>query len=154
MVLKADGTTMDLTFKDDLYIPKLIVNLFSLTKAFETKGVKLSSQGQLISLTIGPHEIFFDKVFKHGWGRLLGPDIHPNHNQIAVTAQTFDINTVHDIFGHSNTKVLSATAQEYGFKSKKSLHVCPNCAISKAKQKHMNQTTSHPSTEIGGKINF
>jgi hypothetical protein len=34
LVLKADGTNMDLTPKDVLHIPKLIVNLFSLTKAF------------------------------------------------------------------------------------------------------------------------
>jgi hypothetical protein len=33
LVLKADGTTMDLTLKDEQYIPKLMVNLFSLPKA-------------------------------------------------------------------------------------------------------------------------
>jgi hypothetical protein len=66
--------------------------LFSLTKALETKGVKLSSQGQLVSLIYGPHEICFDKVFKNGYGRLLGIDIHPNPNNIAVTAQNVDIN--------------------------------------------------------------
>jgi hypothetical protein len=61
LVLKADGTTMHLTLKDVLNIPKLIVNLFSLTKALETKGVKLSSQGLIISLIYGPHEICFEK---------------------------------------------------------------------------------------------
>jgi len=154
LVLKADGTTMDLTLKDVLYIPKLMVNLFSLTKALETKGVKLSSQGQIISLIYGPHEICFDKVFKHGSGRLLGIDIHPNPNHIAVTAQTVDINTVHNLFGHPNAQVLSATAQKYGFKTKNTLQVCPNCAISKAKQKNLHQITTNPSTEIGGKINI
>jgi hypothetical protein len=88
LVLKADGTTMDLTLKDVLYIPKLTKNLFSLTKALENKGVKLSSQGQLISLIYSPHEICFDKVFKHGSGCLLGIDIQPNPYHIAVTAQT------------------------------------------------------------------
>jgi hypothetical protein len=102
LVLKADGTTMDITLKDVLYIPKLMVNLFSLTKALETEGVKLSSQGHLISLLYGPHEICFDNVFKHGSGRLLGTDIHLNPNNIAVTAQTVDINTVHNLFGHPN----------------------------------------------------
>jgi hypothetical protein len=148
------GTTMDLTLKDVLYIPKLMANLFSLTKALETKGVKLSSQGQLISLIYGPHEICFGKVFKHGSGRLLGIDIHPNPNNIAVTAQTVDINTVHNIFGHPNSLILSATAQKYGFKTKHTLQVCPNCAISKAKQKNLHQITTHPSTEIGGMINI
>jgi hypothetical protein len=98
IVLKADGTKMDLTLKGVLYIPKVMVNLFSLTKALESPGVKFSGQGQLISLIIGPHEICFDKVFKHGSGRLLGIDIHPNPNHIAATAQTIDINTDHDYF--------------------------------------------------------
>jgi hypothetical protein len=138
---------MDLTLKDVLYIPKLMVNLISLSKALETQGVKLSSQSQLISLIYGPHEMWFDKVFKHGPGRLLGIDIHPNPNHIAVTAQTLDINTVHNIFGHLNAQVLSATAQKYGFKSKNTLNVCSNCAISKAKHKNLKHTTSHPSTE-------
>jgi hypothetical protein len=61
LVLKADDTTIDLTLKDVLNIPKLMVNLFSLTKAMETQGVQLSSQGQLIYLFSGPHEICFAK---------------------------------------------------------------------------------------------
>jgi hypothetical protein len=129
LVIKAAGTSMDLTLKDVLYIPKLMVNLFSLTKALETKGVKLSSQ-----MIYGPHELCFDKVFKHGSGRLLGTDIHPNPNSIAVTSQTVDIKTVHNLFGHPNSQVLSATAQKYGFQTKNTLQVCPNCAISKARQ--------------------
>jgi hypothetical protein len=58
------------------------------------------------------------------------------------------------MFGHPNSQVLSATEQKYGFKTKNTLHVCSNCAISKAKQKNLNNITSHPSTEIGGKINI
>jgi hypothetical protein len=138
---------MDLTLKDVLYTPRLMVNLFFLTKALETQGVKISSHGQLISLIYGPHEICLDKVFKHGSGQLLGIDIHPNPNHSAVTAQTLDIKTVHNIFGHTNCQVLYATAQKYGFKTKNTLNVCSNCAISKAKQKKLNQITSHPSTE-------
>jgi hypothetical protein len=136
LVIKPDGSTMDLTLKDVLYIPKLMVNLFSLTKALGTKGVHLSSKGQLISLKIGTHEIFFDKVFKHGSGRLLGIEIHPNPNHIAATAQTLDINTVHNMFGHPNLQVLAATASKYGFKTTNKLDVCSNCAVAKAKQKN------------------
>jgi hypothetical protein len=42
--LKPDGSTMDLTLKYILYTPKLMVNIFSLTKALEANGVQLSSQ--------------------------------------------------------------------------------------------------------------
>jgi hypothetical protein len=58
------------------------------------------------------------------------------------------------MFGHPNSQVLSVTAQKYGFNTKSTLHVCSNCAISKAMQKNLNQITSHPSTEIGRKINI
>jgi hypothetical protein len=39
-------------------------------------------------------------------------------------------------------------------KTNNTLHVSPNSAISKSKQKNLNQITSHPSTEIFGKINI
>jgi hypothetical protein len=47
LVLKSDGTTMDLTLKDDLYIPKLMVNLFSLTKALEKKRLSYPVKDKL-----------------------------------------------------------------------------------------------------------
>jgi hypothetical protein len=72
IVLQKDGTTVDIVLQDVLYIPKLMANLFSLTKAIEHTGVSLSRKGQTISLTVGTTEIAFDKVFKHGSGRLLG----------------------------------------------------------------------------------
>jgi hypothetical protein len=106
---------MNLTPKDVLYIPKLMVNSFSLTKALEPKGVQLCSKRQLILLKIGTHNIFFDKVFKHGSGRLLGIEMHPNPYHIAATARTLDINTFHNMFGHPNSQVLAATAAKYGF---------------------------------------
>jgi hypothetical protein len=83
LVLKKDGTSVDITLQDDLYISKLMVNLFSLTKAIENTGVALSSKGQKISLTVGSAEIFFIKIFKHGSG---GIDIHPIPNHVATTA--------------------------------------------------------------------
>jgi hypothetical protein len=59
---RKDGTTVDIVLQDVLYIPKLMVNLFSLSKAIEHTGVSLSSKGQIISLTAGNTEIYFDKV--------------------------------------------------------------------------------------------
>jgi hypothetical protein len=76
-VLQKNGTTVDIVLQDVVYVPKLMVNWFSLTKAIENTGVAQSSIGQIISLTVGTTEIYFDKVFKHGSGRLLGIKIHP-----------------------------------------------------------------------------
>jgi hypothetical protein len=63
IVLQKDGTTDDIDLQDVLYIPKLMVNLFSLTKAIEHTSVALSNKGQIISLTVGTTEIYFDKVY-------------------------------------------------------------------------------------------
>jgi hypothetical protein len=138
--------TIKALLSNQMGIQNILVNLFSFTKALETKGVQLSSKVQLISLKIGTREIFFDKVFKHGSGRLLGIEIHPIPNHIAATGQTLNINTAHNMFGHPNSQVLAATASKYGFKTKNKLDVCSNCAVPKAKQKNLSKTNSHPST--------
>jgi hypothetical protein len=152
IVLQKDGTTGDIVLQDILYIPKLMVNLFSLTKAIEHTGVSLSFRGRILSLTVGTTDKYFDKVFKHGPGGLLGIVIHPTPNHIAATAQTLEINVVHEMFGHPNSQVLATTAAKYGFHTKNYLHVCSNCAISKAKQKNLNKLTAIPSMELKGRI--
>jgi hypothetical protein len=56
------------------------------------------------------------------------------------------------MFGHPNSQVLAATAAKYVFYTKNDLHLCSNCAISKARQKNLHNLTAHPSTELGGRI--
>jgi hypothetical protein len=53
----------------------------------------------------------------------MGFEIHHTPNHIAATAETLDINVVHDMFGHSNSQVLAATADKYGFTTKDAIHV-------------------------------
>jgi hypothetical protein len=73
----------------------------------------------------------------------------------ADSAQTLDINKLHTMFGHPNSRVLAATFFKYGFCTKNILeHSCPNCVICKAKQKNMTKMNSNPSTELGGRINI
>jgi hypothetical protein len=48
--MQKDGSYCEVTLQDVLYLPNLLVNLFSLIKAIGTKGVELSSIGQIISL--------------------------------------------------------------------------------------------------------
>jgi hypothetical protein len=132
-----------------------MVNLFSLTKAISTKGVQLSNKGQIITLKIGKNEIFFDTVFQHGSGQLLGIELHPIPNHIAATAHPLDINMLHTMFRHPNSQVLAATVTKYGFQTKNTLeHTCTNIALSKAKQKNLNKLNSNPSTELGGRTNI
>jgi hypothetical protein len=149
--IQKDGTTVDIVLQDVLYIPTLMVNLLSLTKSIAHPGVLLSNRGQILSLTVGTTEIYFDKVYKNGLGHLIGIKIHPTPNHIAATSQTLDINVVHEMFGHPNSQVLAATAAKYGFHTKNYLHVCSNCAISKAKQKYLHNLTANPSLELEGR---
>jgi hypothetical protein len=52
---------MDLTLQDVLYVPNLVLNLLSLTKYFSTKGVRLSSKGQFVTLQIQTIAMYFTK---------------------------------------------------------------------------------------------
>jgi hypothetical protein len=61
IVLKPDGSTMELTLIDKPNIPKLKVNLFPLTKALKTKGFQLSIKRQLISLKTGNMRYFMTR---------------------------------------------------------------------------------------------
>jgi hypothetical protein len=70
LVMQKDGSSFEVILQDVLYMPKLMVNLFSLTKEISTKGVQLSNKGQIITLKIGKNEIFFDTIFQHGSGQL------------------------------------------------------------------------------------
>jgi hypothetical protein len=57
IVIQKDDTTVDVVLQDVLYITKLMVNLFTLTKAIENTGVALSSTCQILSVTVGTTEI-------------------------------------------------------------------------------------------------
>jgi hypothetical protein len=141
------GSSFEVILQIILYIPKLMVNLFSLTKAISTKGGQLSNKGQIITLQIGKNKIFFDTIFQHGSVQFLDIELHPIPNHIAATAHPLDINKLHTMFGHPNSQVLAATVSKYGFKTKNTLeHTCHNCAICKAKQKNLNK--------LGGRINI
>jgi hypothetical protein len=130
LVMQKDGSSFEVILQVVLYIPKLMVNLFSLTKAISTKCVQLSNKGQIITLKIGKNEIFFDTIFQNGSGQLLGIELHPIPYHIAATAHPLDIYKLHTMFGHPNFQVLAATVSKYGFKTLNTLeHTCPNCAV-------------------------
>jgi hypothetical protein len=58
---------------------------------------------------------FFDTIFEHGSGQLLGIELHPVPNHIAATAQPLDIIKLHTMFGHPNSQVLAAAVSNYDF---------------------------------------
>jgi hypothetical protein len=48
LVMQKYGSSFEVILKDVPYITKLMVNLFLLTKSISTKGVQLSSKGQIV----------------------------------------------------------------------------------------------------------
>jgi hypothetical protein len=52
LVMQKDVSSFEVILQDVLYVLQLMVNLFSFNKAISTKGVQLSSKGQIIMLQI------------------------------------------------------------------------------------------------------
>ena len=63
LVTQQDGSSLEILLEEVLYVPKLYVNLFSLTKPLlkPTSGLSSTKEG-LINLHLGKEMITFDKV--------------------------------------------------------------------------------------------
>jgi hypothetical protein len=62
-VEQADGTNIDVTFKNVACVPELATNLFSITKAMEN-GFEVTSKGNIMRLSKGSVMVEFDKLQK------------------------------------------------------------------------------------------
>jgi hypothetical protein len=107
-IVQKDGTTMELSLKDVLYVPGLLVNLFSITKAIEHPKVSLGSDGDLIKLLVGKKSILFDQVIETGKGRLLGVKFLPASEFVQVTQEEsrMEIDKFHSMLGHPNEQIV------------------------------------------------
>jgi hypothetical protein len=157
LVVQQDGSVLNITLKDVLYVPELWINLLSLTKAINTPGVELCSKGNLIALKIGSDTILFDKELVNGSGRLLGVDISPrivaeSANVSAPPVMLYD--QMHSILGHPGEQRVRATAKRLGITLRGEVHTCQNCAIAKSKQKNVPQVNTKKATCKGDRISI
>ena len=159
LLIQQDGSTMEISLRDVLYVPDLWVNLLSLTKAIQHPNVSISSKGALITLNAGDNQIIFDKEIINGSGRLLGVDIVPRITTefAAITApadltKTYDY--MHSVLGHPGEVRVKATATRLGYKLKGEVHTCENCAIGKSKQKNVPQVSPNKATCKGDRISL
>jgi hypothetical protein len=154
-IIQHDGTNLDLTLNDVLYVPDLWLNLLSLTKAIQNPNIKLGNiNNGFITLENNYKKIIFDKVFTNGSGRLLGIDINPVTEDVVCLAGTHDFySNLHAKLGHPNHSVVQATAERLGIKLNESkILPCAYCAIGKSRKTNIPKTKDNKATMEGEPI--
>jgi hypothetical protein len=106
-VTQVNGEKLTITLNDVKYVPSLWVNLFSLNKELK-KGFNVCNNGVVISLNYKHVKLTFDRVIHATDGCVTGVSMKPilskNINGFAnpsiSTKRSYDINHLHDVFGH------------------------------------------------------
>jgi hypothetical protein len=145
-VTQINGEKFTVTLNDVKYVPSLCVNLFSLNKALN-KGFKVSNDGVVVSLNYKHVKLTFDRVIHATDGCVTGVSMKPIlSNKINGFANAsinneriYDINHLHQLFGHCGQAIIKNTIKVYAFKSSGSFDTCEQCAIAKARQKNVNK---------------
>jgi hypothetical protein len=106
-VTKVNGEKMTITLHDVKYAPNHCVNLFSLNKALK-KGFKVSNDEVVVSLNYKHIKLTFDRVIHATDGCVTGVLMKPIlsdiingfANESISTERIYDINHLHNLFGH------------------------------------------------------
>jgi hypothetical protein len=139
-VTQINGTKFTITLQGLKFVPNLWVNLFSINQALK-KGYRISNDNIIILLSKGLKKITFDRFFKAKDGTVSGILMRPCDNTVlnGVTKKGIEINNFHTMLGHCGSDRLERTARIHGFNLFGELKTCKQCAISKARQKNINQ---------------
>jgi hypothetical protein len=111
------------------------------------KGIKVSNDGVVISLTYKHVKLTFDRVILAMDGCVTGvlmkPILSDNINGFAdasiSTERSYDINHLHKLFGHSGQEILNNKMKMYGFKSSGNFDTCGQSTIARLQQKKVNK---------------
>jgi hypothetical protein len=117
-----------------------------LNKALK-KGFKVSNDGFVVSLNYKHVKLTFDRVIHATDGCVTGVLMKPILSDIInvfanasiSNERIYDINHLHNFFGHCGQEILNKKIKMYGFKSSGSFGTCEQCAIAKAQQKNVNK---------------
>ena len=140
-----DGKSIEVILTNVKYVPALApYNLFSITAALD-KGFKLGNEGKALTLTKGGVTIKFDKLIptKSGW--VCGATMEPrNKSERSIEprlkeGKAYEINSLHELFGHQSHDTLQRTAKYYEYRLKGSFEECEDCAQAKARQRNLGQ---------------
>ena len=142
-VVQEDGSSCEVTLTDVRFVPELWVNLFSIGKVL-SKGFQLGNDGIKIHVSKNDFRLCFDKVIKTRTGYVLGVDMIPLAPEVAAYAHAskskFEVNKLHQVFGHCGEECLRLTAKAYNWDLTGKLDACVDCAVGKARQKNVNKS--------------
>jgi hypothetical protein len=155
-IINEKGIQFTVTMDDVLYVPELMMNLFSLTKTMRNTKIGIERVDQYLALIIDGNKLIFDKEIKGGTGTLLGVDIYPISAE-GLTEQATTIishERMHEQLGHPNKVVVMSTAKKYGIKIKPPVDMpCESCAKGKAKRKKISKLNiDNKATKKGERI--
>ena len=154
-ILTEKGVLFSVTMDDVLYVPDLMMNLFSLTKTLKNTKIGFERINQHLALIIDGNKLIFNKEIKGGSGNLLGVDIFPISEDKLVEHATTIISheRLHGQLGHPNSATVTATAKKYGWKVKKPIDSpCDSCAKAKSKRKKIGKIAKNNATKKGERI--
>jgi len=146
---------------DTIYMPSLVVNLFSVNQV-RKKGAILFDRDGFFGLKIGEQELIFNVPLTSKLGYVLGTYIKPigiepesqEHRQ-----KKMNINNLHKILGHLGERYVRETAKLLGIQLNKGvMETCTACVEGKQKQKHIKpiilEKESQPGQRFGMDISY
>ena len=154
-IISDNGIMFSVTMDDVLYVPELMMNLFSLTKTLKNTKIGFERIDQSLALIIDGNKLVFNKEIKGGSGTLLGVDIYPISEDKLVEHATTIISheRLHGQLGHPHSAVVTATAKKYGWKVKQPIKSpCESCAKGKSKRKKIAKVAKNNATKKGERI--
>jgi len=162
------GKKIVVVLRDVAYVPGLICNLFSLTKATTEDCCKLKGHDGVFEIYRENFKIIFDKLVKSAHGCVIGailspvPPSHLSKNFVpaAETAATvmlqegrkLDLKLLHSVFCHPSNSTVIATARRLGVEPTGIMDVCEACACAKAHQGNLNKVAMNKAKRPGERL--
>ena len=114
-ILYPKGVLFSVTMDNVLYVPDLMMNLFSLTKTLKNTKIGVERINQHLALIIDGNKLVFNKEVKGGSGVLHGVDIFPISDDQLKEHATIIISheILHGKLGHPHKAVVTATAKKW-----------------------------------------
>jgi hypothetical protein len=154
-VFSEQGILFSVTMADVLYVPELMMNLFSLTKTLQNTQICFERIGKYMAFTINGNKLVFNKEVKGGSRVLLGVDIFPISNDKLVehAAAIISHERLHEKLGHPHQTIVTETSKKYGWNIKLPTDAtCTSCAKGKPKRNKIAKVAKNDATMKGGRI--
>ena len=153
VIQHGSNKSFPITLEDVLYIPKLYINLFSMTKVLNNPDIDIMKCNNTVALIINKRQhLIFNRTIMIGKGRLLGVDIPPLRENVHAAV---DYTKLHGRLGHPHHAKLQSTAQKFGLKYNGDPKPCSDCTKAKIRIKNIpKERTDKPAHAIGIRIMF